>query len=114
MDKDEHSPYYVEPQESWGSFFWDLGKVALIVLALALFLAPLTGCGEYEEALRRAQVQEQNNRIARACFPDDDNQRITVVRENGFLHFTYIDIGPGRYAKTFPHVEVRVATLEAM
>ena len=38
---DEHDPMYVEPQESWGSFFWDLGKVALIVLAIALVMAGL-------------------------------------------------------------------------
>lgn len=73
----------------------------------------LLGCGEYEEAVRRAEVQQQNNRIARACTPDQ-GQRIVVVRESDFIHFTYIDIGPGRYAKTFPHVEVRLATLEDM
>ena len=69
--------------------------------------------GDSAEYDRKQAIAEQQVRIARACTPDQ-GQRIVVVRESDFIHFTYIDIGPGRYAKTFPHVEVRLATLEDM
>jgi hypothetical protein len=75
-----------------------------LILAVAL----LSGC---EDLDRRLAEQEFRARVFNACTPEE-GQRIVVIRDKDSLHFTTIDIGPGRYGRKFPHTEIRVATVE--
>ena len=107
--RDEHDPLF-NPSEIWEEEIPSPIWAVVGGIAMALVFALLAGC-DSSELDRLEAAAEHRDRIARACFPEE-GQRIVVVRENSAIHFTYIDIGPGRYSRTFPHVEVRVATIE--
>lgn len=55
------------------SFYW--AKVALCIFFLILTVLSLTGCGD-SEFERQRQIAETNQRIANACIPYADEQRI--------------------------------------
>ena len=78
---------------------------ALVLLAIFAYFIPDA------DAERQQKVAEFNAKVMRACLPEE-GQRTVVSRDDSFFHFTKIDIGPGRYSRSFPHVEVRVEHFE--
>jgi hypothetical protein len=105
---DEHDPMF-DPQAQEGTldFLSAVARGVLFAAAIAMFLT-LLGC---EDMDRRLAEQEFRARVFNACTPEE-GQRIVVIRDKDALHFTTIDIGPGRYGRKFPHTEIRVATVE--
>jgi hypothetical protein len=106
---DEHDPRF-NPDDlipyDWSSFLAGIGRAVLLALAAA-GIVTLLGCEDFD---RRLAEQEFRQKVFNACTPDE-GQRIVVIRDKESLHFTTIDIGPGRYGRTFPHTEIRVATV---
>ena len=82
----------------------------IFVTFVVVLVFILSGC-DLSEYDRLQAAADQRDRIARACTPEE-GQRITVALDGDSIHFTYIDIGPGRYSRSFPHAEVRIATIE--
>jgi hypothetical protein len=82
--------------------------ILIAVVLVAAFL--LAGCDDLD---RRLAEQTYRERVFNACIPEE-GQRIVVVRDETDIHFTRIDIGPGRYGRTFPHTEIRVSTVEGI
>jgi hypothetical protein len=104
---DEHSPYWKpEAQTSTLDFLAAVARGVLFAAAIAMFLT-LLGCEDFD---RRLAEQEFRAKVFNACTPEE-GQRIVVIRDKDSIHFTTIDIGPGRYGRTFPHTEIRVATV---
>jgi hypothetical protein len=87
-------------------------RVDLIVLVVLVLIAAflLAGCEDFD---RKLAEQEFRAKVFNACTPEE-GQRIVVIRDKDSLHFTTIDIGPGRYGRKFPHTEIRVATIEGL
>jgi hypothetical protein len=104
---DEHDPMF-DPQAQEGTldFLSAVARGLLWAAAIAMFLT-LLGC---EDMDRRLAEQEFRARVFNACTPEE-GQRIVVVRDRDALHFTTIDLSAGRYGRTFPHTEIRVATV---
>jgi hypothetical protein len=103
---DEHDPRWVAPADEWEDIPSPLWAVVGGV-AMALLLALLAGCDDFD---RKLAEQEFRQRVFNACTPEE-GQRIVVVRDKDSLHFTTIDLSAGRYGRTFPHTEIRVATV---
>ena len=107
---DEHDPRWVAPEDQWEE---DIPSPLWAVaggVATALIFLLLAGCDDFD---RRLAEQEYRQRVFNACQPEE-GQRIVVIRDENSLHFTTIDIGPGRYGRKFPHTEIRVATIEEL
>ena len=83
----------------------DLLILVAVILVLAFLLA---GCEDLE---RMEEARLKQARIARACVPEE-GQRIVAVREENSIVFTRIDLSSGRYARTFPHVEIRISEID--
>jgi hypothetical protein len=85
-------------------------RVDLLVLIAAVVVVTslLAGCEDYERA---EEARLKQARIARACVPEH-GQRIVAVREENSVVFTRIDLSSGRYARTFPHVEIRISEID--
>lgn len=107
---DEHDPDF-DPSvhEAWEEIpgpHW-----IFVAIALGLVVALLSGCDDFD---RRLAEQEFRQRVFNACIPEEGQRVVVALDENSFLHFTYIDIGPGRYGRSFPHTENRIAIVEPM
>lgn len=109
MDDDEHSPYWRQhPADDE-----DLDLIAMLrnkwfwYLLAGILLLPLFGCEDYDRQLRAAEFKD---RFFNGCMPRKGDQVIASWIEGELICKR---ITPsGRYAKTFPHAEVRVATIE--
>jgi hypothetical protein len=76
-------------------------------LALLVVLLTLAGCDDYE---RRVRIQEWKDRFVNGCMPRKGDQVIAEWVKGELLCKR---ITPSaRYGRGFPHVEVRVATVE--
>lgn len=104
---DEHDPRFDPTQQIWEDtipgvhWLWYAIAAGMLVLLLG-------GCEDLE---RMEEASLKQARIARACVPEA-GQRIVVVREEDSIHFTRIDLSSGRYARSFPHVEIRIAEID--
>ena len=92
-----------------GERLMNLTKYLIAGLAICLVII-LTGCEDFD---RRLAEQEYRQRVFAACVPEE-GQRVVAVREEDSIHFTRIDVGPGRYSRSFPHTEIRVSTVEGL
>lgn len=77
----------------------------LVILMVAL----LVGCDDYERELAMAEYRE---RFMAACMPRKGDL-VTVEWVNGKLICSRTT-PTGRYGKTFPHTENRIAIVEPM
>ena len=115
MDKrqDEHSPYYEIPDEllpiDWGSFFAAIGRAVLFGLAAAGVATFLGGCDDFERELAVADYRE---RFMEACMPRKGDL-VTVEWVKGKL-ICQRTTPTGRYGRSFPHTENRIAIVEPM
>jgi hypothetical protein len=76
-------------------------------LALLVVLLTLAGCDDYE---RRVRIQEWKDRFVNGCMPRKGDT-VTAQWVDGNLICKRITPS-ARYGRGFPHVEVRVATVE--
>ena len=75
-----------------------------LVICLVIIL---TGCEDYYRQLR---ISEWRDRFVNACLPRKGDT-VTAYWHKGTLLCKRIT-PTGRYGQTFPHAEVRVATIE--
>jgi hypothetical protein len=109
MDQDEHSPYWQPPQTKPVDFFAAVLRGALFAVAVAMFLT-LLGCdGEYERQLR---IAEWRDRFVNACLPRKGDQVVASWVDGNLICKRITPTG--RYGKTFPHAEVKVANIGDM
>lgn len=110
---DEHDPgfdpeMYPAPQESWWDFFMALGRLTVLAAAVGMVIAALPGCdGEYERQLR---IQEWRDKFVNACLPRKGDQVIASWVKGDLVCKRVTP--SGRYGRTFPHAEVKVATID--
>jgi hypothetical protein len=117
---DEHDPMF-DPQAQEGTldFLSAVARGLLWAAAIAMFLT-LLGC---EDMDRRLAEQEFRQRVFNACVPDRSEQflpphertihSVLIRWEDDDLVFHRITVS-GRYGRTFPHTEIRVATIEGL
>jgi hypothetical protein len=104
--EDEHSPYWQPPKTSTLDFLSAVARGFLFAAAIAMFLT-LLGCDDYE---RRVRIQEWKDRFVNGCMPRKGDQVIAEWVKGELLCKR---ITPSaRYGRGFPHVEVRVATVD--
>jgi hypothetical protein len=108
MDQDEHSPYWQPPKTKTVDFFAAVLRGALFAVAVAMFLT-LLGCDDYERELAVAEYRE---RFMEACMPRKGDL-VTVEWVKGQL-ICQRATPTGRYGRTFPHTENRIAIVEPM
>jgi hypothetical protein len=104
--EDEHSPYWEPPQTSTLDFLSAVARGFLFAAAIAMFLT-LLGCDDYE---RRVRIQEWKDRFVNGCMPRKGDT-VTAQWVDGNLICKRITPS-ARYGRGFPHVEVRVATVD--
>jgi hypothetical protein len=107
--EDEHSPYWSpESQTSTIDFLSAVARGVLFAAAIAMFLT-LLGCDSTElDRLEAAAVHR--DRFYRGCLPRKGD-RVTAEWINGELICSRTT-PTSRYGRTFPHVEVRIATIK--
>jgi hypothetical protein len=104
---DEHDPRFnPEAQTSTLDFLSAVARGVLFAAAIAMFLT-LLGCDDYE---RRVRIQEWKDRFVNGCMPRKGDT-VTAQWVDGNLICKRITPS-ARYGRGFPHVEVRVATVE--
>jgi hypothetical protein len=107
---DEHDPRF-NPDDlvpyDWPSFFAGIGRAVLLALAAA-GIVTLLGC-DSAELDRLEAAAEHRDRFYRGCMPRKGDT-VTAQWVAGELICKRIT-PTGRYGKTFPHVEVRIATV---
>jgi hypothetical protein len=105
--EDEHSPYWVPPHTSTLDFLSAVARGFLFAAAIAMFLT-LLGCdGEFE---RQQRIAEWRDRFVNGCMPRKGDT-VTAQWVDGNLICKRITPS-ARYGRGFPHVEVRVATVD--
>jgi hypothetical protein len=105
---DEHSPYF-DPSihEAWEEIpgpHW-----LLVAIAVGMIVALLSGCDDYERELAMAEYRE---RFMELCMPRKGDL-VTVEWVKGEL-ICMRTTPTGRYGRTFPHTENRVAIVEGL
>jgi hypothetical protein len=106
---DEHSPYWKpEDHASLVDFLSAVARGALFAAAIAMFLT-LLGCDDYERELAMAEYRE---RFMELCMPRKGDL-VTVEWVKGEL-ICMRTTPTGRYGRTFPHTENRVAIVEGL
>jgi hypothetical protein len=106
--EDEHSPYWQPPQTSTLDFLSAVARGFLFAAAIAMFLT-LLGCEDIERQIR---IQEWKDRFVNGCMPRKGDT-VTAQWVDGELICKRIT-PTGRYGRTFPHVEVKIATIEGL
>jgi hypothetical protein len=107
---DEHDPRWVAPADEWEEIPSPLWAVVGGV-AMALLLALLAGC-DSAELDRLEAAAEHRDRFYRGCMPRKGDT-VTAQWVDGELICKRIT-PTGRYGRTFPHVEVKIATIEGL
>jgi hypothetical protein len=106
---DEHSPYWKpEDHASLVDFLSAVARGALFAAAIAMFLT-LLGCEDIERQLAAAEYRD---RFFNGCLPRKGDT-VTAQWISGKLICERIT-PTGRYGRTFPHTENRVAIVEPM
>jgi hypothetical protein len=104
---DEHDPRFnPEAQTSTIDFLSAVARGVLFAAAIAMFLT-LLGCEDIE---RQVAAAEYRDRFYRGCMPRKGDT-VTAQWIAGELICKRIT-PTGRYGKTFPHVEIRIAKIE--
>jgi hypothetical protein len=106
---DEHDPMF-DPQAEGNTldFLSAVARGVLFAAAIAMFLT-LLGCDDYERQIR---IQEWKDRFVNGCMPRKGDQ-VVASWVDGSLICKRIT-PTGRYGKTFPHAEVKVAEIGDM
>jgi hypothetical protein len=106
---DEHDPAF-DPQVQEGTldFLSAVARGVLFAAAIAMFLT-LLGCEDIERQLAAA---EYRNRFFNGCLPRKGDT-VTAQWVNGKL-ICERTTPTGRYGRTFPHTENRIAIVEPM
>lgn len=110
---DEHDPAWSPDEDPQPSGFWGFLKslVTAVVMGVgaALVGAFLVGC-DSAELDRLEQIALTKERFFRGCMPRKGDT-VTAYWTKGELICSRVT-PTGRYGKTFPHAEVRIAEVE--
>jgi hypothetical protein len=113
---DEHHPLF-DPnqgaaQRSWRSFFAAIGRAfvfASMAAVAGVLLVSIIGC-DSAELDRLEAAAEHRDRFYRGCMPRKGDH-VVASWVKGDLICKRIT-ATGRYGTSFPHVEVRIATMD--